>query len=111
MDITKIGVKDKVVIDLKVRMDSPNDYQFQPRAHLDGNMVRITNEGYADEFTSMELEDEALEVAERDRFVELRIKFEVKGMHGELNHANPNPRNGKGKKLANSSWKTVVPLL
>jgi len=111
MDITKIGVKDKVVIDLKVGMDSPNDYQFQPRAHLDGNMVRITNEGYADEFTSMELEDEALEVAERDRFVELRIKFEVKGMHGELNHANPNPRNGKGKKLANSSWKTVVPLL
>tara|TARA_B100001750_G_C15503168_1_gene598586 strand:- start:451 stop:798 length:348 start_codon:yes stop_codon:yes gene_type:complete len=111
MDITKIGVKDKVVIDVKVWMDNPDDYEFQPRVHLDGNMIRITNEGYADEFASVELDDEALEAAERDRFVELRIKFEVNGMHGLLNHMNPNPKDGKGKKLATPNWKTVVPLL
>lgn len=111
VDITKVGVRDKVVVDLKVGMDCPDDYEFQPRAHLDGNVLKITNEGYADEFASHELEDDALEAAMRDRFVELRIKFNVSGMHGTLNHANPNPRNGKGKKLANPSWKTTVPLL
>ena len=61
--------------------------------------------------TTIELDDDALEVAERDRSVELRIKFIVLGMHGTLNHINPLPSDGKGKKLAKSSWKTVVPLL
>ena len=50
IDITKVGVRGGLVIDLVVEMDNPNDYQFQPRVHLDGNVVRITNEGYADEF-------------------------------------------------------------
>ncbi|MBS71993.1 MAG: hypothetical protein CMO20_03445 [Thermoplasmata archaeon] len=111
IDITKVGVRGGLVIDLVVEMDNPNDYQFQPRVHLDGNVVRITNEGYADEFSNIELDDDALEVAERDRSVELRIKFIVLGMHGTLNHINPLPSDGKGKKLAKSSWKTVVPLL
>lgn len=111
IDITKVGVRGGLVIDLVVGMDNPNDYQFQPRVHLDGNIVRITNEGYADEFSNIELDDDALEVAERDRSVELRIKFIVIGMHGTLNHINPIPSDGKGKKLAKSSWKTVVPLL
>ena len=111
MDITKISLKDKVTIELKVWMDNPDDYQFQPRVHLDGNMIRITNEGYADEFANIELDDEILEAANRDRFAELRIKCEVIGMHGQLNNMNPNPKEGKGKKLATPNWKTVVPLL
>ncbi len=111
VDITKVGVRDKVVIDLRVGMENPDDHHFQPRVHLDGNIVRITNQGFADEFASHELDDEALEAAQRDRFVELRIKFEVGGMHGTLVNAHPNPRDGKGKKLANPSWKTIVPLL
>lgn len=111
MDITKIGVRDRVVIDLKVEMDGPDDHQFQPRVHLDGNMVRITNEGYSKEFVSAELDDDVLVAAQRDRFVELRVKFSVAGMHGVLNHMHPYPKDGKGKKLANANWKTVVPLL
>ena len=79
MDITKIGVRDRVVIDLKVEMDSPDDHQFQPRVHLDGNTVRITNEGYSEEFANAELDDDVLVAAQRDRFVELRIKFAVTG--------------------------------
>jgi hypothetical protein len=79
MDITKIGVRDRVVIDLKVEMDGPDDHQFQPRVHLDGNMVRITNEGYSEEFVSAELDDDVLVAAQRDRFVELRVKFSVAG--------------------------------
>ena len=111
MDITKIGLRDRVVIDLKVQMDNPDDYEFQPRVHLDGNIVRITNEGFSEEFVSAELDDDVLVVAQRDRFVELRIKFAVTGMHGVLNQMHPYPKDGKGKKLANSNWKTVVPLL
>ena len=57
IDITKVGVRGGLVIDLVVEMDNPNDYQFQPRVHLDGNVVRITNEGYADEFSNIELDD------------------------------------------------------
>lgn len=111
MEIVKIGVRDKVVVDLRVGMDSPDDHEFQPRVHLDGNTIRFTNEGYSQEFANMELDDEALAAAERDRFVELRIKFSVTGMHGVLNDMHPYPKEGKGLKLANSSWKTIVPLL
>ena len=50
-------------------------------------------------------------VAERDRLIELRVKFGVTGMHGVLTHKNPNPRTGpNAKKLAESRWKTLLPL-
>ena len=48
---------------------------------------------------------------ERDRMLELRVKFNVDGMHGVLLHKTPNPRDGpKSKKLAQPSWKTILPL-
>ena len=48
---------------------------------------------------------------ERDRRVELRVKFQVEGMHGKLLLSNPIPADGKGKKLAEPRWKTIVPIL
>ena len=60
---------------------------------------------------SIDLDDEALQMAERDRTVEARIKFSVHGMHGALIHKTPNPRTGpKAKKLAEPRWKTLLPL-
>jgi hypothetical protein len=48
---------------------------------------------------------------ERDRMLELRVKFNVDGMHGVLLHKTPEPRDGpKSKKLAQPSWKTILPL-
>ena len=60
---------------------------------------------------SIDLDDEQMNVAERDRMVELRVKFSVDGMHGVLTHKTRNVRTGpNAKKLAEPRWKTVLPL-
>ena len=53
------------------------------------------------------LDDEQLEAAQRDRQVELRVKFNVHGMHGRLKHIHPIIADGKAKKLATANWKSV----
>ena len=53
-------------------------------------------------------------IAERDRLIELRIKFGVHGMHGKLTHKTPLPRTGpNSKKFSNSQtdWFTMVPTI
>ena len=46
-----------------------------------------------------------------DELIELRIKFGVHGMHGKLTHKTPLQRSGpNSKKLAESRWKTLLPL-
>ena len=56
---------------------------------------------------SVELSDEQLEVLQRDRVAELRVKFQVHGMHGNLSKINPIIADGKAKKLATANWKTT----
>jgi hypothetical protein len=52
-----------------------------------------------------------MQTIERDRMLELRVKFNVDGMHGVLLHKTPQTRDGpKSKKLAQPSWKTILPL-
>ena len=52
-----------------------------------------------------------MNAAERDRMVELRVKFSVEGMHGILTHKTKNTRIApNAKKLAEPRWKTVLPL-
>ena len=64
-----------------------------------------------DILATIDLDDDALQMAERDRVVEARIKFSVHGMHGTLTHKTPNPRTGpKSKKLAEPRWKVMLPL-
>ncbi len=41
IDITKMTVRGRVVVDLEVRMQDPDDHDFQPRAHLDGSTLII----------------------------------------------------------------------
>ena len=82
-------------------MNDPNDFDFSPRAKLEDNCIKIHNEGDESVSTTFELDSEQMNVAERDRMVELRVKFAVQGMHGVLLHKTPNPRDGpKSKKLA-----------
>jgi hypothetical protein len=51
-------------------------------------------------------------VVERDRLVELRVKFSVQGMHGQLTHKTKITRDGpNSKKLAEPRWKTVLPIV
>jgi hypothetical protein len=46
-------------------------------------------------------------VVQRDRVSELRVKFQVHGMHGQLATINPIIADGKAKKLATANWKTT----
>ena len=111
MEITKVSIRDRLIADLKVIMSNPRDYDFSPRADINVNILSIQNEGDDSSRTSFELDSEMMETIERDRMLELRVKFNVEGMHGILLHKHPNPRDGpRSKKLAQPSWKTILPL-
>lgn len=111
MEITKVSIRDRLIADLKVIMQNPRDYDFTPRAEINGTTLLIKNNDDEDSTTSFELDSEMMQTVERDRMLELRVKFNVEGMHGVLLHKTPNPRDGpKSKKLAQPSWKTILPL-
>ena len=92
MEITKVSIRDRLIADLKVIMSNPRDYEFSPRADINENILSIQNEDDESSKTSFELDSEMMETIERDRMLELRVKFNVDGMHGVLLHKNPNPR-------------------
>ncbi len=111
IEITKASVRDRLVVDVEVWMNNPNDFDFSPRARVEEASIVIHNEGDDGISASFELDSEQINAAERDRMVELRVKFGVQGMHGVLVHKTPNPRDGpKSKKLAEPRWKTVLPI-
>tara|TARA_B100001113_G_scaffold340751_1_gene325225 strand:- start:807 stop:1166 length:360 start_codon:yes stop_codon:yes gene_type:complete len=111
IQIKKATLKDRIVVDVDVWMDDPEDHNFSPRARMIGGQLHIQNAGDDEVFSTFDLEDEMQIVAERDRLIELRIKFGVHGMHGTLTHKQPLPRSGpNSKKLAESRWKTLLPL-
>jgi len=111
MEITKVSIRDRLIADLKVIMSNPRDYDFSPRADINDNILSIQNEDDDSSRTSFELDSDMMATIERDRMLELRVKFNVDGMHGVLLHKTTNPRDGpKSKKLAQPSWKTILPL-
>ena len=60
----------------------------------------ISNAGQSIDSASIELDDEQYAAAERDRLIELRVKFGVHGMHGVLVHKPQTPE--MARKLRNS---------
>ena len=111
MEITKLSVREKLVVDLSVWMNDPEDYDFSPRASLEGSTMNLFNGNADTPSTSIELDEEQIITAERDRMVELRVKFSVEGMHGILTNKTKIVRDGpNAKKLAEPRWKTLVPL-
>lgn len=110
IEIKKASVRDRLIIDVDVFMNEPKDFDFSPRATMEGNSLSITNAG-ADAGGSIDLDEDQMNAAERDRMVELRVKFSVDGMHGVLTHKTKNTRIApNAKKLAEPRWKTVLPL-
>ena len=98
-------------MDLDVWMNNPDDYDFSPRISLVGNAIELSEPTHEGVLASIELDDDALQLAERARVVEARIKFSVHGMHGTLTHKTQNTRTGpKSKKLAEPRWKVMLPL-
>ena len=111
IEITKVSIRDRLIVDAEVRMNDPKDYDFSPRAAIDGSTLSLHNEGDEVSATSVELDSEQMPTAARDRLLELRVKFSVEGMHGVLTHKTKNTRIGpNSKKLAEPRWKTVLPL-
>ncbi|MAU30029.1 MAG: hypothetical protein CMA62_02820 [Euryarchaeota archaeon] len=111
MEITKLSVREKLVVDVSVWMNNPEDYDFSPRASLDGSTMNLFNGNEEAPSASIQLDDEQIVTAERDRMVELRVKFAVEGMHGILTNKTKNVRDGpNAKKLAEPRWKTILPL-
>ena len=108
--INRVNVRDLLSVDLVVWMNNPDDFDFRPRAHLSGNLFSISSATSGKMMCDFELDDEQLEAAERDRQVELRVKFQVHGMHGRLNDIHPIIADGKAKKLATANWKSVQPI-
>ena len=111
MEITKLSVREKLVADVSVWMNNPEDYDFSPRASLEGTTMSLFNGSEQNSFATVDLDDEQAMAAERDRMVELRVKFSVEGMHGVLTNKTKNVRDGpNAKKLAEPRWKTILPL-
>ncbi|MDP7531134.1 MAG: hypothetical protein QF591_00160 [Candidatus Thalassarchaeum sp.] len=111
MEITKVSIRNRLVVDAEVRMNDPKDYDFSPRVDIEANTLSLRNEGDEGATTTVELDSEQLNTAERDRMLELRVKFAVEGMHGVLTHKTKNTRIApNAKKLAEPRWKTVLPL-
>ena len=110
IEITKVSIRDRLIVDAEVRMNDPKDYDFSPRVAIEGSTLSLHNEGDEVSATSVELDSEQMTTAERDRLLELRVKFSVEGMHGVLTHKTKNTRIGpNSKKLAEPRWKTVLP--
>ena len=108
--IKRVNIRDLLSIDLDVWMEDPDDWDFKPRAAINGNKFSISSATTGKEMANIELDDEQMEAAERDRNVELRVKFQVHGMHGRLNDIHPIIADGKAKKLATANWKSVQPI-
>ena len=110
MEITKASVRDRLVIDVNVVMLDPQDFDFSPRASIEGSTLSLCNNEEPTS-SSFELDSEQMTAAERDRMLELRVKFSVEGMHGVLTHKTPMPMDGpNAKNLAEPRWKTLLPL-
>ena len=110
LTISKLQNKGKIIIDAEVWMKDYQDFDFRPCLVMKENMLTVRNISDGEDWDSHEVNDELMEIAERDRSADLKVKFQVRGMHGVLTHKNPIEATGKGKTLAKPSWITTLPI-
>ena len=110
LSIKKVRGRDGLVLDTAAVMEGFEDFDFKPRVRIENNQLVLYSADGDAEYDRIELDQGLLEIAERDRELHMRVKFEVKGMHGQLNTINPIVAQGKGKKLPAPSWKTRLPI-
>ena len=97
VSVSRINVRDLLSVDIEVWMKHPDDMDFKPRLKIVENTLIISNGESQDTLAQFGLEEEHMLVAQRDRRIELRVKFQVHGMHGRLNTINPIIADGKAK--------------
>ena len=86
---------------------SSYDWDFRPLLSYAGTTLTITCANKGVVLATAELDEEQDEALQRDRLAELRVKFQVHGMHGRLKDIHPIIADGKAKKLATANWKTT----
>ena len=64
MEITKLSVREKLVVDVSVWMNNPEDYDFSPRASLEGATMSLFNGNEETPSATVDLDDEQAIVAE-----------------------------------------------
>ena len=107
VEISRVTIRDNLSVDVSVWMNHPDDWDFRPALSLSKNEFIVSDIISGNRLASIELSDEESEVIHRDRVAELRVKFQVHGMHGRLQTINPIIADGKAKKLATANWKTT----
>ena len=73
IQIKRVGIRNYLSVDVEVWMNDPDDMDFKPRTHLNGNRFSISSATTGKEMVSIELDDEQMEAAERDRQVQNRV--------------------------------------
>jgi len=107
VEISRVNIRGTVSFDISVWMKHPDDWEFRPSLSVQGQNFIISDINDGSEMASIELNDEQMETIQRDRVAELRVKFQVHGMHGKLKKIHPIIADGKAKKLATANWKTT----
>ena len=107
IEISRVNIRDSLSLDVSVWMNDPNDMDFRPALSVSGSTFTISSLTNGVSLASIELDEDQMEAVVRDQAAELRVKFQVRGMHGELKTIHPIIADGKAKKLATANWKTT----
>ncbi|RJU80411.1 MAG: hypothetical protein DWC09_06920 [Candidatus Poseidoniales archaeon] len=107
VEISRVNIRDSLSVDVSVWMNHPNDMDFRPSLSVSGTTFIISSQSDGSSLASVELDEAQMEAVVRDQAAELRVKFQVQGMHGRLKDIHPIIADGKAKKLATANWKTT----
>ena len=110
VEISRVNIRDTLSLDLSVWMNHPDDMDFRPSLSCKDKTITISSISSGKALASVELDDEQMQALEASLTAELRVKFQVHGMHGRLNKIAPIIADGKAKKLATANWKTIQPV-
>ena len=110
VEISRVNIRDTLSLDLSVWMNHPDDMDFRPSLSCKAKTFTISSITTGEALASIELDDEQMQALEASMTAELRVKFQVHGMHGRLNKIAPIIADGKAKKLATANWKTTQPV-
>ena len=110
VEVSRVGIRDGLSVDLTVQMDHPRDYDFRPSLHFQDTTLIVKSQSDGSVMAEVTLDQEQINAIMTDRSATLRVKFSVTGMHGRLNIVHPIIADGKAKKLANANWKTTLPV-
>lgn len=110
VEISRVNIRDTLSLDLSVWMNHPDDMDFRPSLSCKDKTFTISSITSGEALASIELDDEQMQALQASLTAELRVKFQVHGMHGRLNKIAPIIADGKAKKLATANWKTVQPV-